>query len=153
MKCAKCETLCSVPDRKVPVGRSFLICPHCEARINIFKGLPPGSTIVNLVGVRFAKEGDGLDDEYCEPGQEWRVVEIVAPCPDKGRGRACELENKGRCPNQRMLVRRRKDKTMYRSCLYRKGRKVFDKTSRTPVGAIPVSEVVTTDDDKTYRIH
>lgn len=152
--CSKCGTLSNVPDQKVPIGRSYLLCPQCEARINIFKSLQPGAVVTNLTGLRFSREGSGLHEEYCEPGELWRLVEVIHPCPEKGRARECERDNKGRCPNQRLILRLRRDKTLYRSCMYRKGRKIFDKSSRSPVGAgPPPSDILPPEDeDKTYRI-
>jgi DNA-directed RNA polymerase subunit RPC12/RpoP len=134
LTCSKCRRSARVPDAKVPVGRSYIVCPRCSSRINIFKTPQAGSIITNLTGLRFLGEGDDLTERFCEPGEMWRVVDVVNPCPDKGRGRSCELENKGRCPNQRLVVRLRRDKTLYKTCLYRKGRRIFDKGKRSPVG-------------------
>ncbi len=126
-------------DAKVPVGRSYIICPECTARINIFKSVSAGAVVTNLTGLRFFGAGDGLLDRFCEPGEMWRVVEVVEPCPDKGKGRTCEIENKGRCPNQRLVVRLHRDKTLYKTCLYRRGRRIFDKGYRSPVGNRAIS--------------
>jgi hypothetical protein len=134
LTCSKCRRSARVPDAKVPVGRSYIVCPTCSARINIFKTPQAGSIITNLTGLRFLGEGDDFMERFCEPGELWRVVDIGHPCPDKGRGRSCEMENKGRCPNQRLVVRLRRDKTLYKTCLYRKGRRIFDKGKRSPVG-------------------
>lgn len=151
--CSKCETVSDVPDEKIPIGRSYLLCPECESRINIFKGLPVGATAQNLTGLRFFGDQDDLFERHCEPGELWRVVEVLEPCPDKGKGRVCELENKGRCPDQRLILRLTRDKVLYKSCMYRKGRRIFDKSGRTPVGKQPTSGTVYPDDDeKTYRI-
>jgi len=95
--------------------------------------------VTNLTGLRFLGSGDDLLDRFCEPGEMWRVVEVLEPCPDKGKGRHCELENRGRCPNQRLVVRLRRDKTLYKTCLYRKGRRIFEKGERSPVGERGVS--------------
>ncbi len=142
-----------VSDAEVPIGRSYLLCPHCEARINIFKSFQLGATIRSVLGLRFLKESNDLFEEHCEPGQLWKVIDLITPCPDKGLGKACELENKGKCPNQRMLIRPVDKKTVYRSCLYRKGRRVFDKAIvRAPVGAQQVKHLNDDTDDKTYRI-
>jgi len=137
--CHVCGTVSKLPARDVPVGRSYILCPHCEIRITIFKGLKVGATIQNLVGIRFSGGFDELSDRYCEPGELWRVVEIVEPCPDKGKGKSCEADNEGRCPNQRMVLRLRGERTLYRTCLYRKRRKIFDKGGRAPVGDRPPS--------------
>ncbi|AFM24193.1 hypothetical protein [Desulfomonile tiedjei] len=123
----------------MPVGRSYILCPTCNSRINIFKGVRIGSVIRNLVGLRFLADKDGLNDRFCEPGESWRVVNIVEPCPDRGKGRACESENHGRCPNQRLVVRLRRDNIVYKTCLYRRGVRIFDRESRTPVGNTGVS--------------
>ncbi len=130
-----------------------MLCPHCEARINIFKGFPVGAGVENMTGLRFLRDEDGsLSEQYCEPGEIWRVVEVIQPCPDKGKGRPCEDENRGRCPNQRLILRLSRDKTLYKTCLYRKGRRIFDRSGRTPVGKQPLSEAWVPDDDETYRI-
>lgn len=102
--------------------------------MNIFKGPPTGATLQNLVGVRFLGEAGDLVDRFCEPGEQWRVVNVVEPCPDRGTGKACELENHGRCPNQRLYVKLPNEHAVYRTCLYRKGRRLFDKDYRLPVG-------------------
>jgi len=129
-----------------------MLCPKCQARINIFKALPVGAAVTNLTGLRFLKNEEGLSEEYCEPGELWRVVEVVQPCPDKGKGRACEVENKGRCPNQRLILRLSRDKTLFKTCIYRKGRRIFDRSSRTPVGKQTTAEAFFADDEETYRI-
>lgn len=148
--CSKCRTASDVPEEKVPVGRSYFVCPKCEARINIFKGLQEGSLVINLVGVRFFDEGDEFSEVYCEPGEFWTVMKVTQPCPDRGDDKSCELNNKGRCPNQRLLMRLERNKKLYKTCLYRNGRKVFDKTGRSPVGAKPLTDDY--DDDRTYRV-
>ena len=139
-----------MPDSKIPIGRSYFLCPSCDARVNVFKGLQPGNIVTNLVGVRFFRDGDDFHEEYCEPGELWRVVRVTQPCPDKGEDRECEIKNKGRCPNQRLILRLDRDKMLYRTCLYRNGRRIFDRTSRTPLGAKPL---MAEEDDETYRIH
>lgn len=149
LTCSQCGTTTKVPERKIPIGRSYFLCPKCDSRINIFKGLRPGTLVTNLVGVRFFRDGDEFHEEYCEPGELWRVEQVTQPCPDKGDDKACELNNKGRCPNQRLLVRLERNKMIYRTCLYRNGRRIFDKTSRVPVGAIPLQDI---SDDETYRV-
>jgi len=149
LTCSKCGTLTQLPDRKIPIGRSYFLCPNCDARINLFIGLRPGTLITNLVGVRFFRETDEFYEEYCEPGELWRVVKVTQPCPDQGEDKACEVNNKGRCPNQRLIVRLERNGQLYRTCLYRNGRRLFDKTGRVPVGVIPAP---TPADDETYRI-
>lgn len=139
VKCANCSTVSRLPDSKVPVGRSYILCPTCDHRINIFKGVRVGSIVNNLIGLRFLGANDDLNERFCEPGEFWRVVNIVEPCPDKGKGRACERDNHGRCPNQRLVVRLRRDKTLYKTCLYRGGRRIFDKSGRSPVGNTGIS--------------
>jgi hypothetical protein len=134
VKCTTCRTSSRLVDARVPVGRSYIICPECAQRINIFKSVSVGAVVTNLLGLRFLGDGDGLLDRFCEPGEMWRVVDVVEPCPDKGKGRSCEMENRGRCPNQRLVVRLRRDRTLYKTCLYRKGRRIFDKGGRSPVG-------------------
>lgn len=121
-------------DARVPMGRSYVLCPACSARINIFKSPQAGSVITNLTGLRFLGEGDGLMERFCEPGELWRVIDVVEPCPDKGRGRSCERDNRGRCPNQRLVVRLRQEKTVYKTCMYRKGCRIFDRGRRSAVG-------------------
>jgi hypothetical protein len=148
--CSNCATVSSIEDRKVPIGKSYFLCPNCDTRINIFKGLQPGALVVNLVGVRFFHEGNEFHEEYCEPGELWRVEKVTQPCPDRGEDRECEINNKGRCPNQRLLLRLERDKKLYKPCLYRNGRRIFDKTSRTPVGSHPLFNYA--EDDETYRI-
>jgi DNA-directed RNA polymerase subunit RPC12/RpoP len=154
VNCANCGTVSVIPDEEIPIGRSYLICPECRVRINLFKGFPVGALITNLVGVRFFADEDDLSDRYCEPGELWHVVDVIQPCPDKGTERACELENRGRCPNQRLLLRMSRDSKVYKTCLYRKGRRIFDKTDRTPVGKQgPTYEPsACADDDRTYRV-
>jgi len=139
LQCKKCGTFSELTEGRVPIGRSYLVCPRCGARVNIFKGPPAGATLQNLVGVRFLSGTSGLEDRFCEPGEQWRVVNVVEPCPDRGTGKTCEIENQGRCPNQRLYVRLPKEHAIYRTCLYRKGRKVFDKDCRLPVGHTPMS--------------
>jgi hypothetical protein len=109
--------------------------------LNIFKGFRVGQLIRNLAGIRFLKSEceSGLDEEYCEPGENWRVVSIIEPCPDKGKNRTCELENNGRCPNQRMVVRISGDNRMHKTCLYRRGRRIFAPEDRMPVGNVGLS--------------
>jgi hypothetical protein len=126
----------NVPDDKIPIGKSYLLCPECKSRINIFKGFPIGALVENLTGVRFFAEAEGLSDRHCEPRELWRVVDVIQPCPDMGKGRTCERENRGRCPNQRIILRLHKDRntSLFKTCLYRKGRRIFDKAGRTPVG-------------------
>lgn len=140
--CMRCKTVSTLPDHKVPIGRSYILCPTCSARINIFKSVRPGTILKNLYGMRFQGPGEELADLFSEPGEQWRVVKVVEPCPDKGKGRACELQNRGRCPNQRLLVRRRKEVTVYKTCLYRQGRRLFEKGGRVPVGKINTSTAV-----------
>ena len=140
--CSKCHILLNLPDEKVPVGRSYVVCPRCSSRINIFMSVRPGAVVTNLTGLRFLGNNEDLNDRFCDPGELWRVVEVVEPCPDKGKGRACEVENRGRCPNQRLVIRLRGDKTRYKTCLYRQGRRVFDKNRRAPVGNRGVSSDV-----------
>lgn len=132
--CSKCHILLNLPDEKVPVGRSYVICPRCSSRINLFMSVRPGAVVTNLTGLRFLGDTQDLDDRFCDPGELWRVVEVVEPCPDKGKGRACEVENRGRCPNQRLVIRLRGGKTQYKTCLYRQARQIFDKNRRAPVG-------------------
>jgi len=142
-----------MPDQEIPVGRSFMVCPQCQARINIFKGFPVGAIVQNLSGLRFMRNDGELCEHYCEPGELWRVVDVISPCPDKGRGRSCEAENSGRCPNQRIILRLRRDKILYKTCLYRKGRRIFDSAKRTAVGQQPTSSsIFPEDDDTTYRV-
>ncbi len=137
--CANCDILLNLPDDKVPVGKSYIVCPRCNSRINIFMSVTPGAVVTNLSGLRFLGDNDDLNDRFCDPGELWRVVEVVEPCPDRGKGRACEVENRGRCPNQRLVIRLRGDKTRYKTCLYRQGRRIFDKNRRPPVGNRGVS--------------
>jgi hypothetical protein len=138
--CSQCKAQSDIPDSKIPIGRSFFLCPHCHARINIFKGLKPGTLVTNLVGVRFLREGEEFHEEHCDPGELWRVVQVTQPCPDRGDDKECETKNRGRCPNQRLILRLDRDKMLYRTCLYRNGRRIFDKTSRVPVGSRPLME-------------
>ena len=150
--CEKCGAVSAVPDKRIPTGRSYFLCPQCEARINIFKSLPVGCQVVNLAGLRFFRHSDEFHEEHCEPGELWRVVDVVEPCPDKGKNRSCELENRGRCPNQRLILRLSRDRTLYRSCMYRNGRKIFERTTRSPVGAqIPISDIWP-DEEETHRV-
>jgi DNA-directed RNA polymerase subunit RPC12/RpoP len=135
--CSNCGTISKLPDGKVPIGRSYILCPRCDGRITIYRGLKVGNTVKNLIGVRFLRDDDQMIDEFCEPGELWKVVEVLEPCPEKGTGRACERENFGRCPNQRVVVRLRGDTSLYRTCLYRKGRKIFDRGGHAPVGNRP----------------
>jgi len=60
------------------------------------------------------------------------VINVLQPCPEKGKGKPCELENMGRCPNQRLIVRLRFEKSLYKTCLYRAGRRIFDKSEDSP---------------------
>jgi len=152
--CASCGTVANVPDDKIPIGKSYLLCPECQSRINIFKGFPVGALIENLTGVRFFAEDEGLSDSHCEPRELWRVVDVIQPCPDKGKDRSCERDNRGRCPNQRLILRLHKDKnrSLFKTCLYRKGRRIFDKAGRTPVGKTHPSTGVEVDEDETHRI-
>lgn len=134
VRCPKCGAVLQIADR-VPVGRSFAMCSRCGARVNIFAEPSPGSVMCNLAGVRFIHQTNCLNDVFCEPGELWKVIQVVRPCPDKGKGKACELENRGKCPNQRLLVKPMSlDRTYYRTCLYRKGRKIFEKHVKVPVG-------------------
>jgi len=125
-----------VPDGRVPVGRSFVQCPRCKRRVGIFVGVPVGAVLTNLTGVRFLAGTSDLMDRFCDPGEAWRVVKVLDPCPDKGKGRSCELQNRGRCPNQRLVVRLSRDMALYKTCLYRRGWRIFDKCSRSPVGNV-----------------
>lgn len=154
VKCQKCHTIASVPDKEIPIGRSYIVCPKCDARINIFKGFPEGAIIENLTNLRFMSYDSEFEEHFCEPGELWRVIEVITPCPDKGKGKACELENRGRCPNQRLVIKHIKDKAVYKSCLYRKRRRIFDPGElRVPVGRIPdLDALYEEEDDKTYRI-
>ncbi|MDQ7785839.1 MAG: hypothetical protein RDU20_23360 [Desulfomonilaceae bacterium] len=151
VKCSHCGIVSSVRDDKVPIGRSYFLCPGCNRRVNVFKGLQEGSVVKNLVGFRFFRDGEGFNEAYAEPGELWHVVKVTQPCPDKGDDRACERENKGRCPNQRLLMRLDRDDSFYRTCLYRNGRKLFDRSDRTQVGAQGLLGDPD-DDDTTYRI-
>ncbi len=130
--CSKCHILMNLPDENVPIGRSYVICPSCGSRHNVFGSLKPGVAVINLTGLRFLADDENLDDRFCEAGELWRVMEVVEPCPDKGKGRDCEAENRGRCPNQRLVIRPRGEKTRYKTCLYRKGARIFDKSRRYP---------------------
>ncbi len=78
-------------------------------------------------------------ERFCERGELWRVINVVQPCPEKGKGKPCEIENKGRCPNQRLIVRLRFEKSLYKTCLYRRGRRIFEKSEDAPVGRVPIS--------------
>ena len=137
--CSNCNILLNLPDDRVPIGRSYIVCPKCNSRINIFVSVAPGATLTNLAGLRFLGDNENLNERFCDQGELWRVVEVVEPCPDKGKGRACEAENRGRCPNQRLVIRLRGDKTRYKTCLYRQGRRIFAKNRRSPVGNSGVS--------------
>jgi hypothetical protein len=137
--CSKCHLLMNLPDEKVPIGRSYVICPSCGSRINVFRSLRPGAAVINLTGLRFLADDENLNERFCDAGELWRVVEVVEPCPDKGQGRACEAENRGRCPNQRLVIRLRGEKTCYKTCLYREGTRIFDKSRRYPGGKRGVS--------------
>lgn len=134
--CPKCGTVSKVSDQDVPLGWSFIVCPACKDRIDIFKGAQVGMVLKNLAGMRFFAETDSLMDRYCEPGELWRVTEVIEPCPDKGRGRACEIQNRGRCPNQRLIVRLVRDTAEHKTCLYRKARLIFDIMNTYPVGRL-----------------
>ena len=137
--CVKCGTVCQLPDQRIPLGRSYILCPGCNSRINIFKGVRTGGVLINLTGLRFSGCSDELMERFCEPGELWRVINVLQPCPDKGKGKPCELENMGRCPNQRLVVRLRSEKSLYKTCLYRKGRRIFDKSDDSPVGRVLIS--------------
>ncbi len=149
--CAKCRSRSSIPDALIPIGRSFMLCPECGSRINIFKSLPVGAVVQNLTGLRFLRDEGEFCEQHCEPGELWRVVDVFSPCPDRGKGRDCERENRGRCPNQRLMLRLRKDRVLYKTCLYRKGRRVFDIAQRTAVGQTPPSSEVYPEDE-THRV-
>ena len=129
VQCYKCKTVAKVDLDQVPLGKSYVSCPRCHARIDFFKKVVPGSNLSNLAEVRFMAEGDDLSEQFCEAGEEWRVVDVVEPCPEKGKGKKCEVENMGRCPNQRLVLRLSGKKSFYRTCLYRNGRKIFEKSS------------------------
>ena len=148
--CKRCQSLSAIDDEKIPVGRSYFICPSCGDRVNVFKGLQVGAVVKNVVGLRFFRDGGTFHEEYCPPGELWHVVKVTQPCPEKGEDRECERTNRGRCPNQRLIMRLDRDNVLYRTCLYRNGRKVFDRTDRTLVGAHGLTE--DPDDDATYRI-
>ncbi len=152
LTCAKCGAVSTVPDQKIPLGRSYILCPSCEQRINIFKGLAEGATVENTVGLRFLRYDEDFHEEFCGPGEMWRVVQAITPCPDKGLHKSCELDNRGRCPNQRLILRLLRDRSLYKSCLYRKGRRIFAKPARTSVGAESLRDIMEIDEDKTYRI-
>ncbi len=139
--CTNCGTVFRIAENKIPIGRSYVICLNCESRINIFRSVGVGAVLTNLTNLRFLGNNKDLNERFCEPGALWRVVDVVEPCPDKGKGRYCEVENRGRCPNQRLVLRLSRDVTLYKTCLYRGGRRIFDKSSRTPVG----NYVVTSD--------
>ncbi|MDQ7785854.1 MAG: hypothetical protein RDU20_23435 [Desulfomonilaceae bacterium] len=138
LRCKTCGTFSELFEGKVPIGRSFLLCPRCGSRVNVFKGAQAGAALLNLVGMRFLGDREHLEDRFCEPGEQWRVVSVAEPCPDRGKGKACEIENEGRCPNQRMYIRLPTEHSIYRTCLYRKGRKLFDKDCRLPGGSGPM---------------
>lgn len=148
--CSTCRGVSSIDDEKIPIGRSYFICPECQSRVNVFKGLQEGSVVKNVVGLRFFRDEGTFHEEYCAPGELWHVVKVTQPCPDKGDDRECELRNNGRCPNQRLIMRLDRDNVLYRTCLYRNGRKVFDRTDRTLVGAQGL--ISDPDDDITCRI-
>ncbi len=137
--CIKCEAVCQLRDEKIPLGKSYILCPVCNARINIFKGVRAGSVLMNLTGLRFSGSAEELMERFCERGELWRVINVVQPCPEKGKGKTCELENMGRCPNQRLIVRLRFEKSLYKTCLYRRGRRIFEKSEDAPVGRVPIS--------------
>jgi hypothetical protein len=101
----------------------------------MFKGVAVGSVITNVVNLRFLASCGVLEERFAEAGELWRVVNVIEPCPDKGKGRSCETENRGRCPNQRLVVRLSRDTTIYKTCMYRRGRKIFDRGGRAPVGS------------------
>jgi predicted Zn finger-like uncharacterized protein len=137
--CAHCGALSRLSDNKIPVGRSYVVCPNCASRINIFKSVAIGSIVRNLTNLRFLGGDNNFNDRFCEAGEMWRVVDVVEPCPDKGKGRSCEAQNRGRCPNQRMVVRLSRDSVLYKTCLYRNGRRIFDLGGRSPVGNCAVT--------------
>ncbi len=141
LTCTQCGTISKIPSSRLPYGRSYTQCPGCGIRLNIFKGFRVGQLIRNLAGIRFLRsDGNiGLDEEYCDPGENWRVEAIVEPCPDKGKARSCEMDNFGRCPNQRMVVRLSGDKRLHKTCMYRGGRKIFAVEDRMPVGNVRLS--------------
>ncbi len=124
--CANCGRRSGLADSRIPIGRSYVVCPKCDSRINIFKSVAVGSIIRNLTNLRFLGGDNNFNDRFCEAGEMWRVVDVVEPCPDKGKGRSCEAQNRGRCPNQRMVVRLSRDSTHYKTCLYRNGRRIFE---------------------------
>lgn len=149
--CSKCGKETELTDAKVPTGRSYFICGKCKSRINVFKGFQQGSQVTNTVGLRFMRNGEGFHQEYCEPGGLWRVEKVRQPCPYKGEDKSCEEENRGRCPNQLLVLRLERDSALYGTCMYRNGRKIFDKTYRSPLGVKrPVVE--SEDDDTTRRV-
>lgn len=148
--CSNCQAIADVPDGKVPVGRSYFICPTCGHRVNVFKGLVPGAVVQNLVGVRFLKGTDQFNEEYCEPGRLWRVVEVGTDCPHKLEDKHCERKHGSPCRNQRLVMKPERGKGLYTTCLYRNGRRIFDRASRTPVGAQDFW--FSDEEDKTYRI-
>jgi hypothetical protein len=116
----------------------------------VFKGFQEGALVKNLVGVRFFREEEMFHEEYCPPGELWHVVRVTQPCPDRGEDKECEVKNRGRCPNQRLVLRLDRDNVLYKTCLYRNGRKIFDKSDRTMVGAHGLRP--DPDDDSTYRL-
>ncbi len=152
--CEKCKTLSRILDAKIPLGRSYFICPPCGSRINVYKGCSPGMSLENLAGVRFFRGEESFLEEFRDRGHEWRVVEAIRPCPIKGTQKKCELENKGRCPNERLVLRLRHDRMLYKSCLYREGRRIFDVWDRPAVGKQPTTSALfpAYDEDTTYRI-
>jgi hypothetical protein len=137
--CANCGRVSKLTNIRIPVGRSYVICPKCNSRINLFKSVAVGSIVRNLMNLRFLGGDNKFNDRFCEAGEMWRVVDVVEPCPDKGKGRSCEAQNRGRCPNQRMVVRLSRDSTLYKTCLYRNGRRIFDLGGRNPVGNCAVT--------------
>ncbi|MFC1836393.1 zinc-ribbon domain-containing protein [Thermodesulfobacteriota bacterium] len=148
--CHKCKSVSNVTDSKVPVGRSYMLCPTCRTRINMFKGVKPGVMLTNLMGLRFQRYGEDFHEVYCEPGELWKVIEVTEPCPHKDEDEECERRNKGACPNQSLIVRLNRDRQLYSTCLYRLGRRLFDKATRHPVGAVLPFEDY--DEDVTYRV-
>ncbi len=137
--CVNCGTINKVLDARIPVGRSYIVCPYCVSRINIYKGVGAGTIITNLVNLRFLASCGEFEERFAEAGELWRVVNVIDPCPDKCKNRTCETENRGRCPNQRLVVRLSRDTVLYKTCLYRRGRKIFDKGGRVPVGRLALT--------------
>ncbi len=149
--CAKCEAVCQLSDDKIPLGKSYILCPSCNSRITIFKGVRAGSVLMNLTGLRFSGSAKELLERFCERGELWRVINVVQPCPEKGKGKPCEIENMGRCPNQRLIVRLRSEKDLYKTCLYRRGRRIFEKSDDAPVGRVPISSDIALRPESTTR--